>query len=256
MSAMPILNQSLFDATHAAARALASEIPLKTVAAGTIVWRSVAAAHRGMGATADAARIIWNGAVADYRWSGLRPGGPGIGALYVSMHLDAVSSELFHYAERDPALPEHHPAGRVLAQDALVGRRLFRFELTRLAAVADLSLASGRARTFLDLLGGRADVRKALVASGYASAVAAYKAPADYSFSRALALAIAEQLHLVGGLEVTTAREDWPTLGETANNLVLFGTDGLPLPLLRPLSMTSFDRAPTGRLEQTVTRFA
>jgi hypothetical protein len=95
-------------------------------------------------------------------------------------------------------------------------------------------------------------VKNALAAAHYVSARAACDAAGDYSFSRALAHAILDTVPLIDGLKVTTARDSWGHIGETGENLVLFGAEGVPLPYLVPLSETVYDVDPSGKLTQTV----
>jgi hypothetical protein len=61
---------------------------------------------------------------------------------------------------------------------------------------------------------------------------------------------------LIDGLKVTTARDEWPTIGESGDNLALFGQDGRVLPYLVPLSETIFDVDAAGKLTQTVRHLA
>jgi hypothetical protein len=60
---------------------------------------------------------------------------------------------------------------------------------------------------------------------------------------------------LIDGLRITTARDEWPKVGETGENLALFGEDNIPVPYLEPLSETSYGAGPSGQLTQTVKRF-
>jgi hypothetical protein len=251
-----IVNRGIFDASYEVTRQMArrGDVPLKLVPSGTLVFRSVAASYKGVAATPDSARTIFNGVNADNRWSGSRPTGPGVGALYVSLHLDAVSNELFYYADRDASLPRNPDLGRILAQDALKGRQIFRFEVTDPLMVAELSLESPRGREFVVRLGESHRLKPVLAAAGYATGAAAYQAPNDYSFARGVGLAIADELTLAAGLEVVTARDEWAKIGDTGNNLALFGPDGAPLRTLRPVSVLSFGIGPRGELQQTVTR--
>lgn len=251
-----LAHPALFDATYEAARKFArdGDVPLRSIPAGSLVLRSVGAAYKGVPATPDSARTIFGGSTADNRWSGARPTGAGVGALYLSRHLDAVSNELFYYADLDTTLPRHPDLGRVLAQDALKGRLIYRFEVTTPLWVADLSLESARGMALVKRLGEATKVKPALYAAGFPSGVAAYQG-GDYSFPRALGLAIADELKLADGLEIVTARDEWAKIGETGNNLALFGADGKPVPSLKPRSVLAFGVGAAGQLEQTVTRF-
>ena len=61
---------------------------------------------------------------------------------------------------------------------------------------------------------------------------------------------------LIDGLKVTTARNEWAKIGETAENVALFGDDGVPLRCLRALSQTHYGKDAFGKLTQNVKRFA
>jgi hypothetical protein len=172
----------------------------------------------------------------------------------VSRHLDAVTNEVLHYAGKNPALPVNPTVGRVLMQDALAATRSFRFKTTVGIVVVDLSSASGDGASFLRLLDQNSAVKGALAASRHPSVLSACSAANDYSFSRALSHALKDSIPLIEGLKVVTARDEWAKIGETGENLVLFGADGLPLPALAPLTETVFSVDASGRLTQTVNR--
>lgn len=247
----PARYQSFYDAI----RSSLPSLPLQRLEAGTIVMRSVAAVYKGVAASADSARTIWGGSLADYRWTGARARGPGRGALYVSLHLDALTNELLHYAQHNPSLPVNLAVGRVLTQDALAATTTFRYALTDSIFVVDVSPASPAGMAFLEHLRAQKRVRDALTAAKYTTFQQAYEAD-DYSFCRALGHALLdESAALIDGLRVTTARNQWPKLGETAENLALFGDDGVPLRYLRPLTQTQYGTDAAGKLTQTVKRF-
>jgi hypothetical protein len=248
----PARYQMFYDAIRPALRS----VPLQRLPPGTIVVRSVAASYKGVAPTRDSARTIFGGSTADFRWSGARPGGrPGRGALYVSRHLDAMSNELLHYASKNPALPVNPVVGRVLMQDALAATRSFRFKTATGIHVADLSSASPQGRAFLRQLDQNRAVKTALAAASYPSVLSACNAPNDYSVSRALTHALCDTLPLIEGLNVVTARDEWAKIGETGENLALFGVDGVPLPSLIPLTETVYGVDASGRLTQAVNHF-
>lgn len=239
-----------------AVRPALGSVPLQRLPPGTIVVRSVAASYKGVAATRDSARTIFGGSKADFRWSGARPlARAGRGALYVSRHLDAVANEVFHYASHDPSLPVNPAVGRVLAQDALAATRSFRFKTNTGVVVVDLSSASSEGTAFLRQLDLNRGVKSALAAARHLSVLSACNAPNDYSFSRALSHALTDELPLAEGLKVVTARDEWAKIGETGENLALFGVDGVPLPSLVPLTETIYGVDAAGRLTQTVNHF-
>ncbi len=250
----PARYQSFYDALRPALKRV--RLPLHRLPPGTIVLRSVAASYKGTAPTPDSARTIFGGSTADFRWSGARPmGRPGRGALYVSRHLDALSNELFHYASKNPALPVNPVVGRVLAQDALAATRSFRFKTTTGILVVDLSSASPEGTAFLRQLDQDRAVKSALGAAHHPSMLTACNAANDYSISRALTHALCDTVPLIEGLKVVTARDEWAKIGETGENLALFGADGAPLPSLAPLTETVFGVDARGRLTQTVNHF-
>ena len=246
------MDPARYERFYEAIKRVLPQVPLARLPAGAIVLRSVGASHKGVVPTPASASTIFGGATADHRWSGARARGAGKGALYVSLHLDALSNELFHYADNNPALPVNPVVGRVVAQDALKATRTFRFKTRSGLALIDLSAASPAGTVFLRELGLRSSVKNALAAAHYVSARAACDAAGDYSFSRALAHAMLDTVPLIDGLKVTTARDSWGHIGETGENLVLFGAEGVPLPYLVPLSETVYDVDPSGKLTQTV----
>ncbi len=252
-----MIDQARYQMFYDALRPLLGRVrvPLQRLPAGTIVVRSVAASYKGVAPTADSARTIFGGSSADFRWSGARPlGRPGVGALYVSRHLDAVTNEVLHYAAKNPALPVNPVAGRVLAQDALAATRSYRFKTTTGIVVVDLSSASPDGASFLRQLDQNSAIKSALTAARQPSLLSACNAANDYSVSRALSHVLKDTLPLLEGLKVVTARDEWAKIGETGENLALFGADGAPLPSLAPLTETVYGLDASGRLTQTVNR--
>ena len=248
---LPARYQRFYDAI----RSNLPPLPVERLEAGTIVFRSVKAQYDGVAPTADGARTIRDGSTADHRWTGERPRGPGRGALYLSLHLDALTNELLHYA-KDSSLPVHPELGRVLTQDALSSTTTFRYALTSSLMVVDLSLESSAGNAFLEQLRGQKAVREALAAEHFATLRQAYKA-SEYSFCRALGHAVLDaSAGLIDGLKVTSARDEWAKIGETGENLALFGDDRVPLRCLRVLSQTQYGKDAAGKLTQNVKRFA
>lgn len=237
----PATYQSFYDALRPAI----AGTPLSRIAEQTIIFRSVGAEYNGSPVNEDAARTIFAGSKADHRWSGARPKGAGRGALYVSMHLDAVSNELFHYAGKTPT------------KDALAATKIFRYRVEKTLWLVDVSLASPAGLHFLHRLEQSSAVRAALGKAGYSSIRSACEAAGDYSFSRALGHALLDGIPLVDGLRVLTARNEWAKIGETGENLVLFGQDNTMIPYLAPVTETTFSVGPKPdqKLGQTVKRF-
>ncbi len=240
-----MINPTTYQSFYDALRPAIVGAPLSRITKGTIVFRSVSAQYNGSPVSEDAARTIFGGSTADHRWSGARPKGPGKGALYVSMHLDAVSNELFHYAGTKPA------------QDALAATKIFRYRVEEQLWLVDVSLASPSGVDFLGRLAQSSAVKKALANAGYASIRSACESPKDYSFARALGLALVDGIPIIDGLRVQTARNEWPKIGETGENLVLFGHDNTIVRYLTPVTETTFSvgATPARTLGQTVKRF-
>ncbi|HET9960462.1 MAG TPA: RES domain-containing protein [Polyangiaceae bacterium] len=241
----PTRYQTLYDAFSAALRG-SVRIPLFSLPVRSIIFRSVAADYKGMAPTKDTARTIYGGATTTTnRWTGQRGSlRPGIGGLYVSVHLDAMSNEVFHYGK-----------GAGSSIDALTKTRTFRFETERPLFFTDLALGAGRANPFLSELGETSSVKAALRATGLNSVYQGYSHPTDYSMCRALGHALLDANPLTDGLRVTTARDEYAKIvGETSENLVIYDKDSIPLPYLKPLTETVYGKAPDGRLTQTVKR--
>ncbi|HKU41204.1 MAG TPA: RES family NAD+ phosphorylase [Polyangiales bacterium] len=236
---------------YTAFRNHSSPPPMQRVPTNTFVLRSVAAQYKGVPTDHVSARTIRKGSIADHRWTGARASGqPGRGALYVSMHLDAMSNETLHYNRGPISIVTRRPLMTYSLQDTAT----FVYALRRPLWVADLSLESNEGRAYLEQLGAKKEVDGALLDAGFKSLAQAYRSD-DYSFCRALGHALLDEYGpQLDGLRVVTARDEYPKLGETGENLALFGEDNAPLGSLREVSQTHYDVNASGQLTQTVTK--
>ncbi len=262
----------LYRAARVAARSRAAEVPVVLVGRGTRVYRNVGV---GMGAGlagANRARTIpadqyssqnnpanrWTGRTAD--------GAPGPGGVYMTLDVDALGGELFHYTlgttldadvraaagGRGGGRPEPLTPAAVGAK--LPSRRLFTFTLRDRVAVADLSPDSAGGRRFLDDVWGADVVQDAAAHAPYRTMRAAYEAPLDHSFARGVCQGLWDAGRPPAGIRVTSVRtERETTLGQSGFNLVFLGEDGRPIDVLAPEWQIDWVPSPGGGVKEVYT---
>ena len=180
----------------------------------------------------------------------------GQGGLYVCTHLDALANEYLNFAI-DKAknmedgwhlLPTNPETGLPLFRNVLAKRandfpeRFVASLVTRKKLwVADLSNDSPDTNRFFDEIQRSQPVQDALGELGYnlgpGSLARAVKHDTDYSAARAIGLAVASSMPLIDGIQYGSAREHFARIGETNDNLVLFGVDGEPHPSVKVTKM-------------------
>lgn len=140
------------------------------------------------------------------------------GGLYTSRHHAPMMNEIWHHSDDAVDIPH-----------ALAATGVIQMSLVRPLLVLDLSRYSPETAKFLTKLETDRDVRSALDASRHPGARLEdlLMHGSDFSVCRALGLAAANSPY-VEGLQAGTARLS-DRLGETGDNLILYGSDLWPL---------------------------
>ena len=207
-------------------------------------------------ATANGSRTIIDGKTDRNRWSGVGvEANQSRGGLYLSTHLDALTNEMMYHGRRQGEIVSLSDIlagtyrGEPLPQEERLQLQKVVVNLTAQThiAVADLSGDSEAAKTFYSELSAKLEVKKAI--SGiYKSSLDAVNASDDHSASRAIALALKENPY-IEGIQIGSVRRDYPSIGDTNDNVVLFGPDNKPLKTLRADSTTLYYLDDAGQLQ-------
>jgi hypothetical protein len=163
------------------------------------------------------------------RFSGLGPQGKVSyrGGCYTSRHTSPMINEVLHYARKDPNVPVKGKFPDYFA--AIREKGVIQARVTQPLLILDLSRYSPQTSSFLTALEHDPGVRSALTHSHYRGGrlELALFDDIDYSVARGIGTAVANAIRL-DGLQVSTARPS-DRKGETGDNVVLYGADGVPI---------------------------
>lgn len=252
--------RELYDAFYEAARRHKDQIPRTRVEAGTHVFRSVPKTHNGVVNTEVDGRTIFKPDPKEFlkganRATGSQPDAhlpwpPGSHGLYLSLHSEALESELTHYSRTPPpkagkplkdgrtlyVRADPQPLGKILDSGGLQGKVVFEYETTKPMEVAHFDLRTEEGKRFFNKLLAEPGVKQALYNNsldglGYKELVLRD----DYSVPRALGNCAFLETD-VGGMIMQTARVDRPSdPGVTDLNLIVKGAMGEKVAELRPV---------------------
>jgi hypothetical protein len=282
---MAIRHPALYKAARVAARSRAVErLPMLTILQGTMVYRNVDVGLGDMTVGEGLARTIYKSELNEKnRWTGKTvaadpDGQPGVGGLYVTLDLDALIAEMWHYtldrtveadmrararqksagsatpgAKSAPGRPGTSSRAPLTPADLgnkLPTRRIFCYEIQRDVAVGDVAIGSPRGAAFLDDVWSADVVQDAAARTPYRAMRGAHDSSSDHSFARGVCQGVYDARPDLAAIRVTSVRiEAATTLGTSGYSLVFLGRDNTRIELLRADRQISFVTRPGGGAE-------
>lgn len=182
---------------------------------------------------ANQALVVRDGNWDTNRFSGnsMTPGVPSRGGLYCAIQQAALVNELLHYTSGQPGVQMNRATGMPFPNSAFAQKFVVKIRLMHSLMVCDISPHNSDSKQFLESIGRAPAVQSALRQGGpppgsfWTELVDGH----DCSAARGLGLAVAHCGYL-HGLQAATVRPSDRALDESGDNVVLFGTDGQPVP--------------------------